>query len=258
MLIIELIGGLGNQIFQIAAAYAMSKITGHTFAISSYCLFNSHSDIDYTKSIFNKLNVQSFNKDEVIYLRESDYNHDYNRMIFDINNILNSQTIVLNGYFQNFKIFDDYYTEIIDLLNLELNHYKYPELNKSCFLHVRRGDYVGNNYHELNLEDYYKKALDIINTYDYIYIMSNDIEWCKKWNLLKDIKHRFIEEDEVTTLKVMMRCQLGGIAANSSFSWWGLYLNRDRKFMILPNRWFPHNFIPNNDYYFKNVTTIAL
>lgn len=56
--------------------------------------------------------------------------------------------------------------------------------------------------------------------------------------------------NEIETLALMRSCGLGGIAANSTFSWWGLYLNRNRPMMMIPNTFFNPIEMNHNGYYF--------
>ena len=87
-----------------------------------------------------------------------------------------------------------------------------------------------------------------------IYVFYNDIPWCEDWDILKDKRCVFVKENEVDSLAIMAQCGKGGIAANSSFSWWGLYLNTNREKLIFVFRFFPHNTDTNYatpiDYYF--------
>lgn len=122
---------------------------------------------------------------------------------------------------------------------------------------MRRGDYVGNKHHELDLSNYYEKAIQHIGK-GIAYIVSNDMEWCKNWDFLKSIPHRFVEENEVDTLIIMSKCSLGGITANSSYSWWGLYLNTDRPNLIIPGKWFPDIMRKSDGFAFEEATVLEV
>ena len=137
-----------------------------------------------------------------------------------VNVIPNNVSVLLHGYFQYESYLKPFKTDIVDLFDLSISPYildKYNDIDNSYFLHIRRGDYVGNSFHELDLTEYYKRAVQHIGK-GIAYIVSNDIEWCKQWDFLKTIPHRFIEEDDVNTLIIMTRCGLGGITANSELS----------------------------------------
>jgi len=256
MLIPEFAGGLGNMMFQMASTYAIAKQTGHSFGITDIPLPPAkHSSMDYKETIFKdwffyKTNVLSTKR-----IVEQD------ALPIDmdaIRSIPNHHGVVLSGYFQRQEYLTPYKKEVLRLFDLPVPSLtKYPDIQDAYFIHVRRGDYVGNSFHELDLTNYYKKAIETIGE-GVAYIVSNDTEWCKQSSLFQHIPHRFIEENEVDTLAIMTQCGKGGIAANSSFSWWGLYWNTNRPFLILPPSWYPHNKIRSDGYYFKEATMISI
>jgi hypothetical protein len=114
----------------------------------------------------------------------------------------------------------------------------------SAFIHVRRGDYTrdGNEAYLLGM-DYYNKAFDILNTVEDIqsyYILSDDIEWCKKqtWNTNKRITY-LDEPNEMKALYMMSQCKGGAIISNSTFSTRGAILGvyeADGK-IVYPSKW---------------------
>jgi hypothetical protein len=260
MLLPEFSGGLGNMMFQFASTYALAKQTGHRFGIIDIPLPPpGHSSMDYKISIFKDWYFFKTN------LLPSHKIVEHNALPIDLNtlrDIPDEKGVIMSGYFQKHYYLEPYKEEIEKLFDIPFPtdlQKRYPDIQNAYFLHVRRGDYVGNRFHELDLMPYYEKAIQLIRTshpHAIAYIVSNDIEWCKQWNILEHIPHRFIEENEVDTLSIMMRCRLGGIACNSSFSWWSLYLNTHRPYLILPSKWFPHDIIYADGYYFKGTTII--
>jgi hypothetical protein len=162
----------------------------------------------------------------------------------------------LNGFWQSENYFSNVSelirqqlqptTEILEKLKQHLN-------GKSVSLHVRRTDYVtSNGYHPVQTLEYYSKGLEIIGNYDQLLVFSDDINWCKE-NLKYD-NILFIEnQDNIEDLWLMSLCD-HNIIANSSFSWWGAWLNQNQnKIVITPNNWFgPQanlnelNMIPDN------------
>ena len=120
----------------------------------------------------------------------------------------------------------------------------------AVFLHVRRGDYLHpfNRHHYVELEGYYLRALRLFDTEAYVVVCSDDIVWCKetlprRYPSVGADRWIWMAGDEYATLGVMMSCSLGGICANSTFSWWGAYLARmgglghGDKLFIMPDRW---------------------
>ena len=105
-------------------------------------------------------------------------------------------------------------------------------------MHIRRTDYTtSNGYHPVQTVEYYKKALEIIGEYDKLFIFSDDIEWCR--NNLKFDNMIFIEGNtDIEDLYLISLCK-HNIIANSSFSWWGAWLNKNpNKKVIAPSKWF--------------------
>ena len=76
------------------------------------------------------------------------------------------------------------------------------------------------------------------------YVISDDVPFCKSIETLKKYNCQFyVNDNELETLYFMAKCRKGGICANSTFSWWGSYLNTNsKKLVTFPNQWF------NNDW----------
>lgn len=256
MLLSNFEGGLGNMMFQLASVYGIAKKTGHSFGIIDIPLPPAkHSSMDYKQTIFKDWYIFKTN---LLPSQKILEHHVQPVNLETIRAIPNTTGIIMAGYFQRHEYLDDIRQELPLLFHLPWTSSlatKYADIHDAYFLHVRRGDYVGNSFHEMDYTEYYKRAVQHING-GVAYIVSNDIEWCKQWDFLKDIPHRFVQENEVDTLAIMMRCGRGGIAANSSFSWWGLYLNTNRPHLNLPDKWYPHNIINADGYYFKEATII--
>lgn len=136
------------------------------------------------------------------------------------------------NYFQNYRSISESIPIIRDTFIKELQRvYKTTNINSSvsAFIHVRRGDYLipGNEQYALKFP-YYQKGLDLLNktsTVQRIYIISDDIPWCKNqtWKTMKSITY-FDDPDELKTLYIMSQCKQGAIISNSTFSTWGAAL----------------------------------
>ena len=109
------------------------------------------------------------------------------------------------------------------------------------FIHVRRGDYLNlPNFHYIQTLEYYEKAFEKWRqTYHgndfYVYMMSDDPEWCRKqpWTFSFNL---YENQDEILTLSMMSQCRAGAIIANSSFSYWGAMLSESQH-VFYPERW---------------------
>ena len=113
--------------------------------------------------------------------------------------------------------------------------------NNSVSLHVRRGDYL--NLKNINVLDvgYYKKAVEYVRKIvekPTFFIFSDDLEWCKNsLGFLDDCIYVDYTQTEIEDLKLMSVCR-HNIIANSSFSWWGAWLNKNpSKTVIAPKGW---------------------
>ncbi len=238
-------GGLGNQLFQVACAYALSKETNKKLFISLNTNDNSFSN-SFRKN-FNKTIFKNFNKtietNEFIYLEKT-----FNYSLIDYN----FENITLIGYFQSLEYFKKYSNEIRDLFLSSLEKYSFL-LDKNIFknsisIHIRRTDYLYlQHIHPCCPIYYYIDALNKLNYKDKtIIIFSDDLNWCKNNKFFKDIENKIFfesktENDEINSLVdlyAMSLCE-DNIIANSSFSWWASFLNSNQnKKIIAPKLWF--------------------
>lgn len=221
------------MMFQAAGVYGLAKQTGHSFGLFDLPLPpKKHSELDYSTTILKPLTKFILPPLPNIYV------HEDNSKPIDLEFLRASPNTVIRmiGYFQHTAYIQPFKEEALKLFSLP----SAEEDEDAYFLHVRRGDYVSNNWHELDLSAYYKRAVDRIGG-GVAKVVSNDVEWCESWDFLNDVRHVVVRENEIDTMAIMAACGKGGVAANSSFSWWGLYLNTNRPHLILPNRWFPHD-----------------
>ena len=235
MISCKLAGGLGNMMFQIAATSA----AGWKHGDESIYNFNEHIGMlhrlpkEYENTIFRKLRKSESPLPWPI-MEYSD--HPYK-------NIPYKKHQTWYGYFQSEKYFNKYREKILDLFDPteETHTYiadKYGSIlnTNSVSIHIRRGDYIGlQDKHPILDQEYYQKALGHINNIDNILIFSDDPEWCKD---NYDKSYTIIEEEDYISLYIMAKCK-HNIIANSSFSWWGAWLNLNKdKIVIAPQQWF--------------------
>jgi hypothetical protein len=160
--------------------------------------------------------------------------------------------LIFHGYFQNFLYTDNIRDTFIPKLVFDTQILsKYPDIQNKFFIHVRGGDYLerGKEIHNINLTSYYNKCLELCPNEEFI-VFTNDKEYTNK---IFGNKFPIIDESEVDSLYLMSQCK-GGICANSSFSWWGAYLNPNRP-IYMPSKWYNYIYIPSN-YYFNGVKVI--
>ncbi len=258
----QLQGGLGNQMFQIAICYSLAKrfnlipifspkvLTGYVHRSSYWdTIFKScKTDINIVSQIHQVINEEQpfITFDEI------------------------SKNTLLNGYFQTSKYFSDIRNELLLLfsipeqtenkLNTFLNSTN-PENKNNICIHVRRGDYIKPG-HSLPL-NYYEKAYSSIHEDEkrnsIIYIISDDIQWCKE-NMLtifksNDSNNKVVvveNTDEIFDFFMLTKANIL-IGSNSTFSWWASYLNqKENKKSIFPKKWFPNNHGQHNPYLYEN------
>jgi len=165
-----------------------------------------------------------------------------------------SNAVYLDGYWQSEKYFHGVENELrkdfkfkSKLIGKDKKIANLIKQKNSVSVHIRRGDYIlnesTNNLHGVCSLDYYKSALGVVEKSvkdPYYFIFSDDISWAKdKLNFLKNCffvegKNRKDFED----MYLMSLCK-NHIIANSSFSWWGAWLSKNKtKLIIAPNKWF--------------------
>jgi hypothetical protein len=243
---VELMGGLGNQLFQYAAAKAIQKysrgrlllnkessnihnINGHNYAKE---LFTDAEEVDIPINATWVLEAQGVK----IYNQQNGFEE------WNPQNII--APCLLKGYFQYYPAIKSVIPYIRKLL---LENLHVTKLNPdTAFLHVRRGDYVAySDFHYLQDESYYTTAYSQLcrqrgknGSPHKLLVFSDDIEWCKLQQWLLTLPGvEFIEEkDELKSLSQMISCLGGAIIANSTFSWWAAVLS-DTPYVIYPKKW---------------------
>ena len=248
MLTVKLQGGLGNQLFQLGFLDYISKITGKQKYIHELHSPSSvHSKNQYYETIFEEW--KSLYQFQNAYIINENPNLLYEDWKSKLNTSINTCVF---GYFQRFEYMDLIRDQFIGKLKFNNSIlYKYPQITNKIFIHVRGGDYKNNPYHELNLKNYYSKCLEICKNEEFV-IFTNDIPYAK--NYFKDIP--IIQENELDTLYLMSQAK-GCICVNSSFSWWGAYLNPNRP-IFMPSKWFGNILMDKSGYYFKGVQVIEV
>jgi predicted O-methyltransferase YrrM len=235
MITVQLMGGLGNQLSQVAFGYAFGKRNNLQFFLNEQKK-NPHSNQDYTKTFFKKIlkvNVKPTREFAETQVKQFSEYH------FKDIKIEEGQIYSFYGSMQNEKYFIEFKDEIIKMFTPEVDEVllknKYKSLDKSYFLHIRRGDYLTTPKVNLDLSNYFKKCLKQIEG-AHVYIFSDDPIWCSA-NIEYQNK-TIVLENEVDSLWLMSKCKLGGICSNSSYSWWGSYLNiNPEKKVYMPSEW---------------------
>lgn len=287
MITIILSGGLGNQMFQYAAARALSLRLGTGVMFDLYKLQKRSKAVkrNYGLGIFDLKAKYVYSLKNIFFvksygylkkyrfgeniLRASKFFHDKRASVYDSGFESLSSGNVLMGYFQN----ENYFKKYADVIrhdfyfDIRLSADKQSLEQKICFtnsvsIHIRRGDYMNpdSNLQMLSLE-YYYKAMEYISTKikdPYFFIFSDDMEWVKQNFVPKNVSYTYIDPNKEDAAYIDMllisKCK-HNIIANSSFSWWGAWLNNNKnKMVIAPSVWYkndsgdnyPEGFIPES------------
>ena len=162
--------------------------------------------------------------------------------------------VYLSGYWQNEKYFDDIRKEICtcfvfpdDLDEKKKNLLKTIQNDNSVGIHIRRSDYLIKEnrdvYGGICTKEYYENAIKYIQEHvchPVFYLFSDDLNWVRE-NLYREgmvlVEHSE-NQPSYTDMYLMSQCK-HNIIANSSYSWWGAWLNsNDGKMVIAPDKWF--------------------
>lgn len=250
---VNLKGGIGNQLFQIATAYGIAKDLGLTFVIFRNqfegCNQGSHPSKYYDTFYKNLIIIDPIPITHVI--REKRWTayaelKDEVAVAASTNN--DSICIQLDGYFQSELHFEGLQNEIRSLLMSSINVNEvlsdifatYPSLTtfdpkRSAFIGVRRGDYVERAHvHNPCGMTYYNAAITMMPNVDKYFIMSDDLEWARK-NFIGD---QYVFLDIADDLLALLVTTLFNkfIISNSSYYWWGSYLSGSDE-IIAPDKW---------------------
>ncbi len=249
-------GYLGNQLFEIAATISLARDNG------ACAIFPEWKYSTYFDNNISDGNIENF---EIEYYYDDFENHQYKKIPYTPN-------MDLYGYFQSEKYFKQHEKEIRNLFTLKSEYEnnlrnKWAHLlnTKTVSIHVRRGDYLDHPHiFVVPTMSYFKKSLkyieylDSFNKIENVLIFSNDINWCRNNFNDNDYKYNFIEnQSEIEDLFLMSYCD-HNIISNSSFSWWGSWLNKnENKIICVPYKWFNNEWnIGYNDKITENMKII--
>lgn len=249
MSVIRIKGGLGNQMFQYAFYKKHSRYEKTYLDIS---FFENECDVATVQELglfsafkYTESNIQNEHEGLSLYLEKEDAKYDVNALC--------ERNKLFEGYWQTYRYFEDITDEIrqafefVDTNDRRFNDFiQSVDLDNYVSVHVRRGDYlkVPHYYGNICTIDYYKKSIDFVKQHDsecsFIFL-SDDIEWVK--DNLKEDKAIYISSEMFDDYQnwydmcIMSHCK-HNIVANSSFSWWGAWLNKNPdKIVVAPQRW---------------------
>ena len=269
-LIIRFKGGLGNQMFQYAM-YCKQKHLGKQVCADVSAYTEREECMPFVLcDVFPQISLQLVKDEEAAYYlaaqnkknildkviaafwwQERDYTSEKENGVFD-KRVFSLKKGFLDGYWQTEKYFSDIREELLkdfqfEVADSSLKKYADKIRDNSVSVHVRRGDYLNfpDIYGGICGMDYYKKAMDFFcekNPETVFYVFSDDKEWVQKafreYNAVVVEKDFFSDYEDWYDMYLMSQCN-HNIIANSSFSWWGAWLNQNKnKKVISPGKWF--------------------
>lgn len=268
MIVSRLIGGLGNQMFQYATGRALALRLEVPFRIDrrAFSHYHTHAfgldcfDIELSDAPPRRLPsppnegriqrlLRKFLPTELTVYSERSFTFDQN-----VSSLPNN--VYLDGYWQTERYFQDF----ADTIRADFTVRHPPSaanqrwLNQivdthSVSLHIRRGDYVTNAsaaaVHGTCDLNYYERAVkyihDTTGIAPVLYVFSDDPDWVAQ-NLNLPYPMHLVRDNNATTnyedLRLMTACR-HHVIANSSFSWWGAWLDgRTNSITVAPDHWF--------------------
>ena len=275
MICVQLNGGLGNQMFQYAFGKALATkhktellldtsrlindktgITNRSFELDIFKIDKQQprkTDTEKLKPLFYRIvNVLAF-KAGFRGIQTSKY---FIEKGFSFNSSIEKigKDCFLSGYWQSYRYFQSIESIIREeflfeptLDNTNKDRVIQMANKNSVSLHIRRNDFVNNKYHDIHGTcsiEYYQKAAEYIAgkvNEPFFFIFSDDMDWVRV-NLNLNFPCVFVSgnigKQSYIDMQLMSQCK-HNIIANSSFSWWGAWLNANpNKIIIAPSQWF--------------------
>jgi hypothetical protein len=286
IVLVSLSGGLGNQMFQFASSYAIAK-KNNALLVLDIAQFDS-SDRDHAKYVLSKFGIKNdavkitsglswrlvrklgviFKIPYIFSLRLNGFFKIVveDSMLFqdNITAFSNCNIFITNSQLQSPKYFHHIKDEINSIFRFsnELKTRKLKRKSKVLSIHIRRGDYENPDCSMCLLDksyyiNSYKYIISHFESVNWVYIFTDDVEWVKKnmqdlFDICENIfiiEEVFVNISAFESMSIMANCNLS-IISNSTFSWWGAYLGKEKEVVIAPSKWFidnrTHNIIPEN------------
>jgi len=228
MISIQLCGGLGNQLFMVCTALALAARTNQSIVFQYVEKYGDGSCTErpsYWGTVFQRLPTTHV-LPPLTLLKENGFRYEE----------LHGTNVLLQGYFQSYLYFQDF--DVRQWLTFPT----YPPRNATS-LHFRRGDYKHHPLiHPMQNVDYYSAALRHLKSTHVLFFCEED-DWGDVEPMVLELSNehnipfeRAPAMSDVEHLALMSSCQ-AHIIANSTFSWWGAYLNTRKGRVVYPSKW---------------------
>ena len=252
-------GRLGNQMFQYASLRGIAAKNGYDWCIPSDKSYHRDNYGLFETFMMTNVGPKNLGMVQGDYVQENDhcFLEDFFTQLPD--------NVSLDGYFQTEKYFAHIKDEILEDFTFR-EDYLTPCMEyidsldaAPIFLHIRQSDNIGREeYHPILPLTYFEDALKEFPEDTPCFVFTDDMEWCKSQEFFKQDRFLFNESNGRYTYRTidgtgqmqntllpqvdlcLMSLCSGAIIANSSFSWWGAWLQNDRGKVIAPSpkKWF--------------------
>jgi len=238
-------GGVGNQLYQIAAAYSLSLKHKVPFKLDLNLFggaMQGHKPSKYKDILYSNIDLFTCEEEDV-HLVYHEKGFKFKEIPFD-SKLFKNFNFAIDGYWQNPQYFKDHLKDFRKLIKFDNNLTKKVKNKLKSFknkhivgVHLRKGDYLNNpQIFPIPQVSYYKNAIKKFDKKNTVFLYCTDDK-----TTLNDFKfdknNIFINGDEVTDLCVLSHCD-SLILANSSFSAMASYLVKDKEKVICPPDWF--------------------
>jgi len=273
MKIVNMLGGLGNQMFVYAMYLALKEAHPNEEILfcrrsyKGYPLHNGYeldnifginapeaSMIQLTRVAYPFFNYKSWQIMHHFFPLRKSMSSGTTQFQFDYDQVTREDNVFYDGYWQNEKYFMSIRDKVIEAFTFagfldekNVSLAAKLKIKRAVSCHIRRGDYLKDPIMCVCSSNYYAKAITCINSEvspEMYCIFSDDIPWCKE-NIMgligNDKEVVFVDwnkgKESYRDIQLMSLCHYN-IIANSSFSWWGAWLNNNKdKVVLAPEIW---------------------
>lgn len=273
MIVVNLKGGMGNQMFQYAAGYALAKKLGCELKIDERYLLErelkpspGYTIRRYDLDVFGIPKKQAtaaelkefglangswkYRALKTLMLSKFSSKYQYEQKFGASIKTPTGAVGYLDGYWQSEDYFADCKEDIKKLFcisgseNPEVNELADTLPNDAVCVNVRRGDFVGSSNHDVVGLDYYMKAIEKLRADTgnnrKFYVFSDDPMWCKGnfgfFDNFEVVEHSFAGEKFRDYFYLMTQFK-NYIIPNSTFAWWAAWLAPSKNIVIAPKKW---------------------
>jgi hypothetical protein len=244
MITLSTMGGLGNQMFQIAALHSLSLSSNYCYEVCADNHYGPNQGNPFSRyegTIFSKVpkgcTGHDYNISDSLYLAPSGFLYTNARKY--------NGSFGVCGYFQSPSFFSNYLPQIRDLYSAssqEINYLnkKYNFTDGSICIGVRRGDFKHFDIHKVQPLYYYLNALSLLKEKfnldtSSVFVTTDDPVWCQ--DRLGFLGFTLLEEEDYLEMHAMSLCPFI-IGSNSTFHWWASFLSmHPKQSSVFPSVW---------------------